>query len=151
MICISPLLSVQYKATNPLCSNCRVPNFIENLIQKTIWCYILYFFYKTCGLTEIFKFLNQCFARLWCWKKCLEFTEPTCWINRSLAKHWFKHFSTFDWLKITPFLLMVVMIEKKIIILWIFEYSNMQTFQVQNVAKLTQCNEVKCFLKKPLN
>ena len=27
---------------------------------------------------KIFKFLNQCFARLRCWKKCLEFTKPTC-------------------------------------------------------------------------
>ena len=30
---------------------------------------------------KIFKFLNQCFARLRCWKKCLRFTKPTCWIN----------------------------------------------------------------------
>ena len=31
--------------------------------------------------TKIFKFLNQCFAWLWHWKKCLKFTKPTCWIN----------------------------------------------------------------------
>ena len=31
--------------------------------------------------SKIFKFLNQCFARLQCWKKCLKFTKPTCWIN----------------------------------------------------------------------
>ena len=31
----------------------------------------------------MFKFLNQCFARLRCWKKCLEFTKPTCWIHFS--------------------------------------------------------------------
>ena len=53
---------------------------------------------------KIFKFLNQCFAQLRCWKKCLEFTKLTCWINscflktlfldRSRAKHWSKHFST---------------------------------------------------------
>ena len=34
---------------------------------------------------KLFKFLNQCFARLQCWKKCLEFTKPTCWINSCFA------------------------------------------------------------------
>ena len=33
------------------------------------------------NFTKISKFLNQCFARLRWWKKCLEFTKPTCWIN----------------------------------------------------------------------
>ena len=33
-------------------------------------------------LTKIFRFLNQYFARLRCWKKCLKFTKPKqlfCW------------------------------------------------------------------------
>ena len=40
---------------------------------------------KNRKLTQIFKFLNQCFARLRCWKKCLEFTKPTCWIFSCFA------------------------------------------------------------------
>ena len=35
--------------------------------------------------SKIFKFLNQCFARLRCLKKCLKFTKPTCWINSCFA------------------------------------------------------------------
>ena len=35
--------------------------------------------------SKIFKFLNQRFARLRCWKKCLEITRPTCGINSCLA------------------------------------------------------------------
>ena len=34
---------------------------------------------------KILKFLNQCFAQLRCWKKCLKFTKPTCWINSCFA------------------------------------------------------------------
>ena len=34
---------------------------------------------------KIFKFLNQCFTQLRCWKKCLTFTKPTCWIYSCFA------------------------------------------------------------------
>ena len=37
-------------------------------------------------ITKIFKFLNQCFARLQCWKKCLEITKPTFWINSYFSR-----------------------------------------------------------------
>ena len=40
---------------------------------------------KPIRCSKIFKFLNHCFARLQCWKKCLEFMKPTCWINGSFA------------------------------------------------------------------
>ena len=52
--------------------------------------------------TKIFEFLNQCFEQLRCWKKCLEFTKPTCWVNSCFAgdtfcaKYWFKHFSSLE-------------------------------------------------------
>ena len=36
-------------------------------------------------IPKIFKFLNQCFARLRCLKKYLEITKPTCWINSCFA------------------------------------------------------------------
>ena len=38
-----------------------------------------------CSSTKMFEFLNQCFAQLWWWKKCFEFTKPTCWINSCFA------------------------------------------------------------------
>ena len=54
--------------------------------------------------TKTFKFLNQCFARLRCWKSvsnhktCLQLPTAvlleTLFQYRSHAKHWFKHFST---------------------------------------------------------
>ena len=41
--------------------------------------------FKAKPSAKIFKFLNQCFARLRCWKKCLKFTKPICWINSCFA------------------------------------------------------------------
>ena len=39
--------------------------------------------------SEIFKFINKCFAQLRYWKNCLAFTKPTCCINICFAGNTF--------------------------------------------------------------
>ena len=65
MICSSPLLSVQYKATNP-CSNFRVPNFIENSIPKL----------TIIGLIFLMKLFD------WLIDSKLQFFAYGCWKNQ---------------------------------------------------------------------
>ena len=57
-----------------------------------------YFLQKINQTPKIFKFLNQCFARLWCWKSVSNSRNPldgsmavlqeTLFQDRSSAKHW---------------------------------------------------------------
>ena len=42
---------------------------------------------------KIVKFLNQCFARLQCWKKCLEFMKPTVGYLLDQQLFCWRHFS----------------------------------------------------------